>query len=501
MKHNTNKLKFKSLGIHTQHEHFVYMRKDCHLCYSEGFEALTRICISYKKKTIVASLNVLSSNILTPGEISLSESAIKALGVQENDILEISHLAPIESISYIRSKIYGNELNENQLESIINDIVLGNLSNIHLSAFITACAGDRLNIKEVTALTRAMIKTGEQINWQNEIVADKHCIGGLPGNRTTPIIVAIISAFNILIPKTSSRAITSPAGTADTMEVITDVNLTLDEIKSVVSQEYGCIVSGNTAKLSPADDILIRVEKALDIDSEGQLVASVLSKKIAAGSNHVIIDIPVGKTAKIRNEKAAHKLKKLLEDVAKTIGLKLKVIITDGSQPIGRGIGPALEARDILAILRNRTDESLIGLKEKSLRLSGALLELTGKVNSNNGYNSAKKVLESGKAFEKFRAICNAQGGFKEPKLAKFKHEIIAKNNGTITQINNRKLALLAKLAGAPDNKSSGIDFLSPLGKQVKKGDILYIIYAEAKGELMYALDYYDKQNGIITIE
>ena len=500
MAHPSNQLVFKRLGIHTQHEHFAYMREDCHVCISEGFEALTRIRIKNGKKSIVANLNVIRSEILQPGEISLSESGIHALEIEEGETLTVSHLDQIDSLSFVRSKIYGNYLSSKELNAVIKDIVSGNYSNIQLSAFITACAGNRMNTEEIISLTEAMINSGQRIHWEGDVIVDKHCIGGLPGNRTTPIIVSIITAFGLTMPKTSSRAITSPAGTADTMEVMTPVNLSMEQIKTVVKKEGGCIVWGGTANLSPADDILIKIEKALDIDSEGQLIASVLSKKASAGSNHVIIDMPVGETAKLRSIEAANALKVEMEKVAHAVGLKLKVIITDGSQPVGRGIGPSLEARDILSVLGNKAGAPF-DLKERSLLLAGEILELSGKVDPGEGNNLARKILESGQALEKFKAICKAQGGFEPPKASRYQHEIKAQMAGTVTKVDNRKLAKIAKLAGAPESKISGVDFLSPIGSRVEKGQTLYVIHAESRGELAYALDYFKAQLNILTIE
>ncbi len=491
---------FKRLGIHTQQEFFVYMREDCDVCISEGFEALTRIRVTNGHHSVVASLNVVRTDILGAGEISLSESAFHALGVREGATITVSHLHPIVSLQHVRSKIYGNTLGKEQFRSIIQDIVAGNYSNIHLSAFLTACAGSRMTSEEIVALTEAMIDSGERLQWTRDKVVDKHCIGGLPGNRTTPIIVAIVTAFGLTMPKTSSRAITSPAGTADTMEVITPVNLTLQQIREVVGKEGGCMVWGGMAHLSPADDILIRVERTLDIDGEGQLIASVLSKKIAAGSDHVIIDMPVGKTAKIRSIDAATRLKVDMEKVAHAIGLKLKVVITDGNQPVGRGIGPALEARDVLSVLRNEPDAPE-DLMERALLLAGELLELSGRVETGDGNDKARALLTSGKAYEKFQAICHAQGGFREPPKARYQHPVQTEKAGTVRKVDNRKLANIAKLAGAPEDKAAGIDFAAPVEMKVNKGQVLYTIHADSKGELDYALEFQQSQENIIEIE
>ncbi len=499
MEQHSNMLTYKHLGIYTQNEHVVYMHEDCHVCISEGFEALTRIRISNATTSIVASLNVISSDILLPNEIGLSEAAAKKLNISENESLYVSHLEPIESLSHVRAKIYNQKLNYNAYHEIITDIVDGDYSNIHLSAFITACAGDRMDMNEISDLTKAMIVSGKQLNWNKDIVVDKHCIGGLPGNRTTPIVVAIVTAFGLTMPKTSSRAITSPAGTADTMEVFTNVTLSAEKIKEVVEKEGGCIVWGGTAQLSPADDILIKIEKALDIDSEGQLIASVLSKKAAAGSTHVVIDIPVGETAKVRSTEMAQKLKTHLETVGDTVGLIVKVIITDGTQPIGRGIGPSLEAMDILSVLKNK-ENAPNDLKERAVLLAGELLALSGKVESGKGSATAKQLLESGKAYEKFLAICEAQGRFSQPVLAPYKVEIKAEKSGALKRIDNRKIAKLAKLSGAPQSKSAGILLNVHLGEKVEENQLLYTFFAESEGELNYALEYKNSHDDILTI-
>ena len=495
-----NILTYKNLGIYTQNENVVYMRNDCHVCISEGFEALTRIRVSKGGTSIVASLNVINSDILRPDEIGLSDAAAKKLKVSNNDTLYVSHLEPIDSLGHVRAKIYNQKLGYKAYNEIITDIVQGDYSNIHLSAFITACAGNRMDINEISDLTKAMIASGKQLDWNKDIVVDKHCIGGLPGNRTTPLVVAIVAAYGLTMPKTSSRAITSPAGTADTMEVITNVNLSSEEIKAVVKKEGGCIVWGGTAQLSPADDILIKIEKALDLDSEGQLIASVISKKAAAGSTHVIIDIPVGETAKVRSTQMAQLLKKHMETVGTAVGLNVKVVITDGMQPIGNGIGPVLEAIDILSVLRNEKTAPQ-DLKERVLLLAGKLLELSGQVGLRKGSETARQLLESGKAYHKFEAICKAQGRFTQPVKAPYRIEILATKKGTLARIDNRKLAKLAKLSGAPQSKSAGILLNVHLGDKIKKDQLLYTLFAESKGELRYAMDYYKSHDDILTIK
>jgi thymidine phosphorylase len=192
------------------------------------------------------------------GEASLSEAAWKLLGVKEGDEVSFSHMEPLESLSSVRAKIYGRRLSESRFREIIHDILAGRYSDIHLAAFVTACSGGHLDGGEIIALTRAMVDAGDHLQWPTTRVVDKHCVGGLPGNRTTPIVVAIVSACGLTMPKTSSRAITSPAGTADTMETLAPVDLDLVLMRRVVEREGGCIVWGGAVHLSPADDVLIR---------------------------------------------------------------------------------------------------------------------------------------------------------------------------------------------------------------------------------------------------
>jgi len=492
-------LRLKPLGINTYKEAVVYIRKDSPVCRSEGFEAPARIKVVHKNKIILATLNTLESDLLNMHEASLSTFAWEQLNASPGDEIQIFHPALLNSLDHIKAKIYGHELTKTQLSEIIKDVNDGSLSDIHISAFLAATGDGRICEREILYLTQAMIEVGNRINWETDLIVDKHCIGGLPGNRTTPIIVPIVAAFGLTIPKTSSRAITSPCGTADTMEVFTPVSLTLPAMKKVVEQENGCFIWGGSVNLSPADDILIGIERALNLDCMGQLVSSILSKKIAAGSSHIIIDIPIGPTVKIRTLASAQELKYYLDNIAKILGLTIKVIFTDGSEPIGYGIGPALEAQDILAVLQQDKNASE-SLKTRALSLAGEILEFSPKVKKGMGYQIAEGLLSSGQAWKKFQAICKAQGGLFEPPTAKHIRTIVAKKSGTILAINNSYLSKVAKLAGAPQAKTAGIKLLSCVAARVALGQPLFEIHAQTKGELNYALHFLSMGHKIFHI-
>ncbi len=486
---NGHRLRLRQLGIDTHHEHVIYMHRDCHVCRAEGFEAQTRVEVSLGERRIIATLNVVHSELLAIGEASLSTSAWCALNPAPDDRVGVAHAPTLDSLSSMRSKVYGHRLGAAALEAIVADVAAGRYADLHIAAFLSACAGGRMDLQETIDLTRAMVKVGDRIDWGRAPIADKHCVGGLPGNRTTPIVVAIVAAAGLTMPKTSSRAITSPAGTADVMETLTRVDLDLASMRRVVEREGGCLVWGGALTLSPADDILIRVERPLDLDSDAQLVASVLSKKIAAGASHAVIDIPVGPSAKVRSEQDAQRLELLLQQVASALDLQLRVLRTDGSQPVGHGVGPALEAHDVLAVLRG-IDAAPTDLRQRALTLAGELLEFCGHSQPGEGHSRAVWLLDSGAAWAKFQAICEAQGGLREPGLAPLREPVLAERDGYVAAMDSRRLARVAKLAGAPGSANAGLALHVRLGDRVQRGAPLFTLHAQAPGELAYAKQY-----------
>lgn len=499
--HPRPSLRARRLHLHTQSEPIVVMRADCPVCRSEGLSARSQVLLSSGGHEVIATLyQVEGEAMLAPDEAGLSESAWEILDVVEGEAVEVSHAPALESLSHVRRRIYGHRLDGPAFDAIVRDIVAGRYTEVHLAAFLTGSAAFALDETEIYELTRAMVEAGDRLDWDEPVVMDKHCVGGLPGNRTTPLVVAIVAAHGLIIPKTSSRAITSPAGTADTMETLAPVDLDMATLKRVVKAEGGCIAWGGAVHLSPADNHLVRVEREMDIDTEGQLIASVLSKKIAAGATHCVIDIPVGATAKIRSQDDAERLARLTDAVAARFGLKTTCLITDGSQPVGRGIGPALEAHDLLAVLKNDRGAP-DDLRRRAARLAGAALEIGGKAEPGRGFDLALETLRDGRAWQKFQRICEAQGGLRTPPVAQHTLPLPAPVSGRVVHINSRKLARLAKLAGAPRARAAGVYMHVRLGSEVKRGEPMIDLHAETQAELHYALDYAERSPDIIEVE
>lgn len=493
-------LRLRRMGIDTYQELVVYLRRDSQVSKSEGFEAQSRVEVWRGATRVLGTVNVVHRKLLAMDEIGLSEAAWHALGGVNGELVNIAHAPQLDSFSLVRDKIYGRPFGTGAARAIVGDIAAGRYTDIEMAALIAACAGSRMDIAETIALTRAMAEIGACLSWDTEVVVDKHCIGGLPGNRTTLLVVPIVAACGLTIPKTSTRAITSPAGTADTMETLAPVSLDIASMRRVVGREGGCIAWGGAVSLSPADDLLIRVERPLGLDSAGLLVASVLSKKIAAGASHVLIDIPVGRSAKVRSAQAAHAIRDRLQAVGRELGIAVHALMTDGAQPVGRGIGPALEAFDVLAVLQN-DPRAPQDLRERGLVLAAGVLEMGGKAAPGEGLALARGTLASGAAWRKFQAICDAQGGMRVPPKAAFTHSVDALHSGRVVAIDNRTLAKVAKLAGAPKSAAAGMLFQAPLGASVHAGQPLFTLHANSPGELAYALAFARAQEHLITIE
>ena len=483
-------LKLRKVAIDTYRENVAYLHRACPLYHSEGFQALNKIEIrdGSGEQPVIAVLNIVDDEaIVAPDELGLSEQTFDQFGSPAGNPVTIDHASPPLSLRAVHAKIAGDRLCREDFLQICEDIVNKRYSKIEIAAFLVGCAESGMERDEMLYLTEAMVDTGERLDWGEPLVVDKHCIGGIPGNRTTMLIVPIVAAHGMLMPKTSSRAITSPAGTADTMEVLAKVDLQPDEMRAIAHRQRGFIAWGGTANLSPVDDILISVERPLALDSKGQMIASILSKKVAAGSTHLLIDIPVGPSAKVRSQADALKLRKLFEYVGDRTGLQLEVVITDGRQPIGNGVGPVLEARDVLQVLQN-DPRAPVDLKEKALQLAGRILEFDPDVRGGQGYHLARDLLESGRAWRKMQDIIAAQDANPEPLAeAKLQFDVLAPASGEIVAIDNLRIAHIARLAGAPMDKAAGLYLHHKLHERVEQGQPLYTIHAEFHADFEFA--------------
>ncbi len=403
------------------------------------------------------------------------------------------------AIEAIKKKLVGKSLSYHEIFAIMDEIANKKLSPILTTYFAAAGFKEGFSDEELYHLTKAMVATGPQLHFKG-IVADKHSTGGVAGTRTTMILVPIIAAAGYQIPKTSSRAITSPAGTADTMEVVAPVTFTPKQIEHLVEKAGGCIVWGGHLGLAPADDIIIQIEKPLAFESFDKIIVSIMAKKVASGTTHLVLDVPVGPTMKIEHMKDGEIIAKKFTFLARKFNIKVTVDINEIRQNAGRGIGPILEARDVFQVLEQHRHRPL-ALEEKALRLAGKLLDLCfvdspGKKNL-IGEDVAREMLTSGKALKKMREIVKVQGG--QPDISsehmhpgRYVHEIKSRKNGRIHSMDNQQITVICRILGCPTDKKAGMYLNRKLDETVDSGDILCTLYSSDKWRLKEAAETID---------
>jgi putative thymidine phosphorylase len=442
------------------------------------------------KKPLRALLDVTENGEIRDTEIGLYIETWNKLGAKRGKRLSISVAEKPISIQYIKDKLNGKTLNKEQIDEIIKDVVEEDLSDVEISYFVAGCYINKLNDEETVNLTKSIVEHGSTLKFHKKVVVDKHCIGGVAGNRTTMIAVPILTYLGLTMPKTSSRAITSPAGTADTMEVLCNVTIPGPKLQRIADKVGGFIAWGGGVDLAAADDKMIRARHPLSLDPEGMLLASIMAKKHSVSSTHVIIDIPVGPEVKIKTKTAGQALANKFKALGKKLGMVVQVLLTNGEEPIGNGVGPILEAIDVMKVLKNKKDAPQ-DLKEKGIELSAQLLELCGKAKKGKGVAMARKVLESGEAYKQMMRIIKAQGPSKIPLVpGAHTQSVYAKKSGKVVALNNDLIAHIARTAGAPNDKGAGVYINKKIGDTVKQGDVLYTIYAEVSERLKYSEEY-----------
>ncbi|MEM2897002.1 MAG: AMP phosphorylase [Candidatus Bathyarchaeia archaeon] len=446
-----------------------------------GVRSLGRIKLIHNDRALTAIVNT-TKKIIREGEIGVFDEVKEKLKVNDRDLIDVDLATPPKSLDYIRNRLQGRRLTRDEIREIVFDTVNGNLSEVEIASFVTSLHHKSLDLEEAMNLSLSMVEVGKTLKLDKKLIVDKHSIGGIPGDKTTLLVVPIVASFGLSIPKSSSRAITSAAGTADRAEILMPVNLDLKEMEKVVSKTNGCIVWGGAIDLSPADDIFIKVEFPLSIDP--LLLPSILSKKKAVGSKFVVIDIPCGWGAKVKTLEEAHQLARDFIELGEKIGININCAITYGNQPIGYSIGPALEAKEALEnlMLLYRSEDLL----DKATDMAGMIFDMVGE---KDGKSIAMELLKSGKAEKKLREIIEAQGGDPKVKpeeipIGQYSINVKSDRSGYVILIKNHLLVKMARYAGAPKDKGAGIRLYKKIGDPVKKDETLFTVYAEKESKL-----------------
>lgn len=407
----------------------------------------------------------------------------------------------MSSYDYILKKIKGKILSALEIREIIKDTVNGKLSDVELAALITAIKIQGMTNEEIVNLTQAEVSTGDLFDFGSDVY-DKHSTGGVPGNKVSLIIVPIVAAAGLIIPKTSTRAITSPSGTADSMEILAPVKFKSDEVKKMIKNNGSCIILGGHLETAPADSILIKIEKNLHLDPFGLMIPSILAKKMSMGVKKLVLDIPCGKGTKFKNADEGRKFALFFKEISRKVKIDTECALTNAIQPIGHCVGPAIEAREALHLLYDykKGPNSLI---EKSTDLAGILLEMGGKAQQGTGQQMAKNILKSGRALEKMKEIIEIQGGNPNIKpedieVGPEEAELFSAKSGYVTDIDNSIINKIAKTAGCPQEKLAGVQLFKKIGALVKEGDLIFKIYAKNSSKLEKATKIFNASSPVI---
>jgi AMP phosphorylase len=485
------RLRVKILGMNAGDKPIVALNEED--AQDLGVHSLGRVSIRDGDLEMVSVINT-TKTVVEKGQVGVFDELVEEMGLKENMQVEVAAADPPRSIQYIKAKIEGRKLKYDEIHDIVRDVVDGKLSRIEIAAFVTSLNMFGLDVDEAVRLSQAMYETGDKLDLKNGPIVDKHSIGGVPGDKTTLLVVPIIAACGVTIPKTSSRAITSAGGTADRAEVLMPVELDIDDMRTVIRKTHGCIVWGGTLKLAPADDIFIQVEYPLSIDP--LLLPSIMSKKKSVGAEYLVIDIPTGRGAKVSTVDEADVLAKDFIEMGNRMGIKVQCSVSYGEEPIGYTMGPALEAREALEVLMRK--RNVPDVLDKAKNISAMILNMIGK----DGNKLVDKVYKDGDAEKKLREIIFEQGGDAEIQpedieIGKYGLDVHAERTGNIIWIDNRRMVRIARAAGAPKDKGAGVQLYNKVGEKIEKDKKLFTIYTESPGKLKRAKDALEREEAI----
>ncbi|MCC7303911.1 thymidine phosphorylase [bacterium] len=436
---------------------------------------------------------IITDTIVDDGHIGIPASVWNRFPVSELDRVAMEIQGQAKSIKSIRKKIKGEKLSYDEIREIMYDIAKRRLSPIEMTYFASTSYNPGFDEEEMFNLTKAMADTGIILDFSQKggMVVDKHSIGGLPSKGVTPVIVALLSSLGFVVPNTSTRAITAPAGTTDVLETLMPVALSEEEIKRVVNEVNGCLVWGGGLDLAPADDILIQIEKPLHIESYDKFVVSIIAKKLAAGCKYVLLDLPYGETAKVPDKDVA-RVAKMFEDLFVKFNIRVFVYKRKALGPDGNGIGPILEARDVLWILE-RDKRRPIGMENLALDMAAQLIALTGKYTYQGAHEILRETLENGEANKQFWKIAKAQGAQEIKKsnellAGHYTYDIKSTKSGIIRSFDNHLIVQVTRALGAPYAKGAGIYLHRQIGDRIAEGEAIATLYAEAQSRIDLAV-------------
>lgn len=454
-----------------------------------------------EQKELVVNAD-LTNDLVDFWEVWITKDIYEKYNLKEWDIISISAVKtnPI-SLKAIKKKLLGNKLNEEEIKALMRDMTDGKISDI-LSAYYAACSFTYSSDQEELYLTaKYSAEMWDMIRFDHD-TAVKYCIGWVPWNETTMIIVPILWSLWISSPKTFSKAITSPAATWECVEVLMDIEFSVEEMKKLVRKTGSCLAWWKNLKFAPANDKIIKVSYPLQTEAYSKIAVSIMAKIYAWWTKYCLIDLPVGEYWKIKDLKTAKRVRWHFEYIWKKLWMKINVDITNADAPIGKWIGGVLQVREVLRILQNKENISL-DLKNKSIELAANLIELVWLAKWKKAKILAKKQLESGKAWEYMQKLINSQNSLHKRKpdkknvsylwvidsedlpLWEFNQKFFAEKTGIIKEIDVNNLKEISKKLWAPLDKKAWFYLYKQVGDKIEKWEPLFELYSSDKDRFL----------------
>lgn len=442
---------------------------------------------------IVADVSL--SEAVLEGSVAICADISEKLNFENNELVAVS-LAESSSTSYeaIRKKMKGETISYDEMFAIIKDISENKLDDTMMTYYVASSFFYPTTDEEMYQTAKAMAECGVMFKYpKGEIIADKHCIGGVPWNETTMILIPLIASLGIKIPKNFSKSITSPAATGECVNVLMNINFNKEGIEKLVKDQNCCLVRWGGLDLAPADDKLIKVQYPLSMQSRAKVVSSIMAKKYAMGVTHSLIDIPVGPTAKVSSMKEAKDWKKKFEYVGKKLWMKMSVQITEANEVIGNGVGAVMQVREVLRILQQHPERAM-DLESKVIFLASKIIEEVGLEKGKEAVKLATHQLVSWAAWEKMQAIIKAQGGNPEvnsESLPLWAHtfDVIAEKDWVLKMIDLHDINAVCRKLGCPVIDQAGLYLYKKTGDKIKKGEVICKLYAQDEVKLKHGIE------------
>lgn len=432
----------------------------------------------------------LSSDYVLSNQIWVTHDFLETFPIAEwdNVLATFTKTSPVSMIA-IRKKMLWHKISEEEIDAIIDDIQNNKLSDLVIAYYTATSFFYHSDPQELAYTTKATAFTGDMYRFP-WIVASKYSIWWVPGNETTMIIIPILASLWITMPKSFSKSITSPAATGECVNVLMDISLKKADIIRTVDKIWACLVRNEGLNLAPANDRIIKVSSPLWMEPYARMISSIIAKNYAMWITHLLIDIPMGPTAKVANMADAKRIAKHFKNIWKYLWIKIDTQITRAEEPVWRGIWAALQAKEALMILQNHANQTP-ELALKAIFLAARILVLCWKaMTMRKAEFLVQRQLHNWEARKKMSEIIQAQNWpnphikSDEIKLWKFTYAFKATQDCKIDSIDMKHLNTIVRTLWAPADYTAGIWLNKKLKEKIKIWDTIYVMYSSSERKL-----------------